>query len=98
MTETLNDKIKKLVAKYNSIQGSLLSMGKRLTALEEKETHLPEPALKDNELLTKVATYLGFIKDEKETDIIEETAEVIEESEEIAQETIDALDEVIEDG
>jgi len=99
MTETLNDKIKKLVTKVNSIQGSLLSMGKRLTALEEAEPEKFRDAPADNDLLNKIAIYLGFLKtDEKEEVSEPETEEVATEIEEevISEEVLEALDEVIE--
>ena len=111
MSETINDKLKKLITKVNSIQGSLLSMGKRLTALEEKPI-IESEFEGDKQLLFRIAEYLGsavgYTKDEdtvqdvglgEETTPESETEEVVTEPEdEIDQETLDALDEVIEDG
>ena len=105
MTDTLTDKIKLVIKKVDSIRGTQLNHSKRITALEEKPTI--EPALKDNELLTKIGVYLGFIKEETK-EILEEIAvSTIEEVKEDVQEeeiedlplidpaTEKALDEVI---
>lgn len=105
MTDSLNEKIKKLVTKYNSIQGSLLSMGKRLTALEEKKESKEFEG--DKELLFRIADYLGdsikppaeVIADVAPPKVGPEKEEVEEEEEteeEIDPETLDALDEIIE--
>lgn len=112
MSETINDKLKKLITKINSIQGQQLTMGKRLTALEEQKGS-PE-FIGDKELLFRIARYLGSavgyeVDKPTEGETIDETEEEgittkedIEEMlgqdipEEISQETLDALDEVIE--
>jgi len=98
--ETLNEKIKKLVTKVNSIQGSLLSMGKRLTALEEKKESTYTP---DDAFLNFLKGYLfggqtPWILEEKEKEQLEAIAEPdpIIDIEEIDPEVLDSLDEIIE--
>ena len=103
--ESINDKLKKLITKVNSIQGSLLSMGKRLTALEEKKESTYTP---DDTFLNYLK---GYMFGNATPWILEEEVELIPEAEtiaivdpipteepedEISQETLDALDEVIE--
>ena len=102
---TLQEKILKLIEKVNGLNGQALSLAKRVKALEEK----PEPIATqpvDNDLLLKIAKYLGFVNDDEpeelpieeeqlEEEQLEEVEEVIEES--VDEETLEKIDEVIND-
>ena len=91
MTDTLTDKIKLVIKKVDSIRGTQLNHSKRITALEEKE---PEKfrGVTDSDLLNKIATYLGFVKDGKEGSEEESGEGSKEESEGIPVSIVEEVD------
>lgn len=109
MTETINEQLKKLISKLNSIQGSLLSMGKRLTALEEKK---PESdfQIPDVAAFTYMIHYMfgegkpwlleEIVEDEKTEEVLEPKDSILgralPKEEVIDEEVLEQLDEIIE--
>jgi len=102
---SLEENIKKILNKVKHFDMKLGQFEKKLEELEQRES-LVVPGEVDNELLTKIAKYLGFIKAVEETELEEEVVEeVVEEpaQEELAQEelisdeVLQEIDEVIND-
>ena len=104
MTETLNEKLDKILNKVNSNTGQVLSLAARVKALEEKEE---EGTLQIEELsisfpdvnnakffqwLTEVFPAEQEEEEEVKQEVVEDSDSVIEED--ISQEVLEKLDQV----